>query len=98
MSNRFDKAPTEQGKSRYPEQYDEIILVDADGNEYVKPPTRPRGRVDPKTLADWKARTYPHIRAQRDAASRTTFDDALPSDLMDHIDETRSALRRLPTE
>lgn len=61
-------------------------------------PTRPRGRVNPKALADWKARTYPHIRAQRDAASRTTFDDALPSDLMDHIDETRSALRRLPTE
>ena len=88
--------PTETGE-RYPYWYDEIILVDDNGNEYVKPPSRPNRRADPNELADWHARAYPHIRAQREAAQHTPFDDALPSEPLEHLDELRAALRELPS-
>lgn len=105
-----DTTPTtDDSGDRYPYWYDEIILVDDDGNEYVKQPppyepawpprsSRPNRRADPNDLAAWKARAYPHIKAQREAASRTPYDDALPSYPLEHPDELRSALRRLPAD
>lgn len=45
-------------------------------------------------LAEWEARAFTALRRQRDAT--TPVDDELPDDVLADIDETRSALRRLP--
>lgn len=52
------------------------------------------GGADRDKLAEWEARTFGPLRRQRDAA--TLIDDELPDDPLADLDETRSALRRLP--
>ena len=54
----------------------------------------PSGGASREKLAEWQARTFPALRRQRDAA--TPFDDELPDDTLADLDETRSALGRLP--
>lgn len=57
---------------------------------------RPNGTVTPAQLADFEAGLYPALRAQRDQARATTLDDDLPLNPLEHLDETRSTLRRFP--
>ena len=54
----------------------------------------PTGKASREKLAEWEARAFPALRRQRDAA--TPIDDELPDDPLADLDETRSALRRLP--
>lgn len=57
---------------------------------------RSRGKPTPAKLADWEARAFGALRAQRARARSTPVDDELPEDPQQHEAETRSALRRLP--
>ena len=52
------------------------------------------GGADREKLAEWESRTFGAFRRQRDAS--TPFDDELPDDPLADLEETRSALRRLP--
>jgi len=57
-------------------------------------PRRSSGGADPAKLAEWEARTFGALRRHRDAT--TPVDDELPDDPLADLEETRSALRRIP--
>lgn len=52
------------------------------------------GGADPAKLAEWEQRAFGALRRHRDAT--TPVDDELPDDPLADVDETRSALRRIP--
>lgn len=55
--------------------------------------TRGHSTVTREALAEWEIRTFSAPRAQRDAT--TPFDNEIPENPLDHLDEFRSALVRL---
>jgi hypothetical protein len=50
--------------------------------------------ADRTKLAEWEARTFGALRRHRDLV--TIVDDELPDDPLADLDETRSALGRIP--
>jgi len=73
--------------------FDEIFLLNDEGETVPVEHPRPWRAATREALADFETELYDPLRRARDA--KTPFDDELPVDPLADLDATRSALDRL---